>query len=361
MHALIEAEHLARYHWASTWGAGHRVLDAGCGVGYGSLLMHAAGARSVTGVDISRETIETANERATGGAQFVTGDISALPLEDASFDVAVCFETIEHVFDQNRALDELRRVLTQDGLLILSSPNREVYQEGNPYHTHEYTPDELQTALRDRFVNVKLKRQQAWLASMICDDDILLQADPNRVLDVGVYKVAAMHPGRETFTLAMASDAELPKPGALAMLTNLDELAAWRERARSAEEHLKRSHQAAVETETAYQSMSVSYASTRNDYEAACKDYENAVAALETSQRESSQRERSLHHASTLLAERNAALHLVADELAELHAQAAQLEARLDRVTASLAKLKTSFSWRITAPLRALSHARRGA
>jgi hypothetical protein len=134
----------------------------------------------------------------------------------------------------------------------------------------------------------------------------------------------------------------------------------WRERARSAEEHLERANQAAVETETAYQSMSAAYASAREDYERVRNDYENALAALETNQREGSQREQSLQRNSTLLAERNAALRLAADELAELRAQTAELETRLASSTAALTQLRTSLSWRVTAPLRILTRGRGG-
>lgn len=127
----------------------------------------------------------------------------------------------------------------------------------------------------------------------------------------------------------------------------------WRERARSAEEHLERAHQAAVEAETAYQSMSLNYTSTR-------RDYENAMTELETRQRESSQRVRGLQHASTQLAERNAALRLAGEELAELRIRIGELEDRLDGANASLAKLRASLSWRLTAPLRILARGRGG-
>lgn len=239
MHGLIEAEHVARYRWVSTCASGHSVLDAGCGLGYGSLLLRAAGASAVTGVDIAEQTIHTAREQAGEGVQFLVGDISALALPDASFELAVCFEAIEHVQEQARALDELRRVLTPDGLLAISSPNRDVYQEGNPHHTHEYTPEELRSALRERFTNVRLERQQAWTASMISGDETLQQDDPARALDVEVRKVAATNPGRELFTVALASDAQLPHPRPLAIISDLGELTAWRERARSAEDHLR--------------------------------------------------------------------------------------------------------------------------
>ena len=361
MHGLIEAEHLARYQWASTCVAGCRVLDAGCGVGYGSLLLRAAGAAHVTGVDIAREAVEAARERAVGDVDFVCGDISALPLEDASCDVAVCFETIEHVQDQARALDELRRVLTPAGLLIISSPNRGVYQEGNPHHTREYTPDELLAALGERFANVRLDRQQAWLASMICDDEALRGADPGRALDVDLRKIAGVDPGQETFTLALASADELPAPRMMAIVTDVEELADWQERARSAEEHLLRSEQAAREAsdsyasaQQAYESAQQAYEPAQQAYESAQQSYENALAALETVQRENERNERELNRASTLLAERNAALRLAAEELTAVRVQTAELESRLAASSASMAILTSSRSWRLTAPLRAL-------
>ena len=345
MHGVIEAEHIARYRWASGCVAGRRVLDAGCGVGYGSLLLRAAGAASVTGVDVAQEAVEAAARRAGDVAQFQVADITSLPFEDASFDVVVCVETIEHVSHPDDALDELRRVLTRDGLLIVSSPNRNVYEEGNPHHVCEYTPDELQTALNERLANVRLDRQQAWLVSIICDDKMLVQDDPDRVLDIEVRKLEALRPGQETFAVALASDAELPAPGALAMLTDAGELAAWRERARSAESHLSESHAAAEETRSTYKSMT--------------DDYGDALAALERCQRTSTQREETLNRLSTLLAERNAALRLATHELGELRGRASELRKQLDQSAASLASVRRSRIWRLTAPLRAFGRGRR--
>jgi len=359
MHGLIEAEHLARYQWASAYVKGRRVLDAGCGVGYGSLILRSAGATKVTGVDIAQEAVDAARTRAGGDVEFIAGDIAALPLEDATYDVAVCFEAIEHVQDQARALDELRRILTPSGLLFISSPNREVYLEGNPHHTREYTPDELRSALEERFANVRLERQQAWLISMICDDETLGKADLERPLDGDVRKIAAIPPGRETFTLAVASDEELPSTGTLTMITDLDELSSWQERARSDEEHLARSESSAREAAGSYKSAQEAYESAQQDYKSAQQNYENALTALERSQSESTRNAEQLNRASTLLAERNAALRLVAEELAASRAQTTELETSLRSSNASLAALTGSKSWRLTAPLRALARVRR--
>jgi 2-polyprenyl-3-methyl-5-hydroxy-6-metoxy-1,4-benzoquinol methylase len=359
MHGLIEVEHLARYIWASNHARGRRVLDAACGVGYGSLLLHGAGAASVTGVDIAEQAIDEATARAGRVAQFVRGDISALPFEDASFDLVVCFETIEHVVEQERALDELRRVLSPEGLLMVSSPNRDVYEAGNPHHTREYTPEELRSALGTRFANLRLERQHAWLAAVICDDETLADADPQRTLDLQAHKVAAVAPGRETFTLALASDVELPSTRASAVLTGLDELAEWRERARSAEEHVENARLHAVEGQNAYESLRATHASLRETYDALLEDRGRTMASLEDSEGERLRLEQSLNRASTLLAERNAALTLANDDLHGLQAQVSGLHGELDASRRLTDVLTTSLSWRVTAPLRALARALR--
>ena len=153
---LVAAEHLARYGWAGHLVKDRRVLDAGCGVGYGSTMLSDAGAREVTGVDVAESVLEVARQGAPQNVRFEVADVASLPYAADSFEAVVCFEVIEHVDDRNRVLDELRRVLAPDGLLIISSPNRDRYVPGNPHHRHEYTPRELREALEARFPAVAL-------------------------------------------------------------------------------------------------------------------------------------------------------------------------------------------------------------
>jgi O-antigen biosynthesis protein len=352
MHGLIEAEHLARYRWASTQVAGRRVLDAGCGVGYGSVLLSASGAAEVTGVDISEAAVEQSARSAAGSASFVVGDLAALPFADDSFDVVVCFETIEHVPDQERALDELRRVLAPNGLLAISSPNRDVYQEGNPFHTYEYTPAELRSTLGARFANVRLERQQAWLASLVGDDAMLGEDDPEQRLELDVRKVTGVAAGRETFTLALASDSELPVAGAVAIFTSLEELDTWRERARSAEQHLERSREAGAEATTSYASLSETHEATREELAAV---YE----AREREQREHSEREQALRDQHDQAVGAAAAeLREAREQQAALERHAAELARQRDQANAALATIRASLRWRVGAPLRALMRRR---
>ncbi|MDX6555408.1 MAG: hypothetical protein QOD86_1603 [Miltoncostaeaceae bacterium] len=226
---MVEAEHVSRYLWAAPLAEGRRVLDAACGTGYGSAILAGAGAASVTAVDRSEEALRWARLAAKEGVRHERADLAALPFEDGAFDLVVCFEAIEHVDDQDRVLDELVRVLAPGGVLAISSPNRDVYMPGNPYHTSEYLPDEFDAALRARLGNVRLLRQRNWIASSVMEDDQFAAADRSRLEGMGVRNLAGYRPGQEIFTVALASDGELPAPEAVTVLTHLEELRLWLE------------------------------------------------------------------------------------------------------------------------------------
>jgi ubiquinone/menaquinone biosynthesis C-methylase UbiE len=159
------SEHVARYAFARRYAPGKRVLDAGCGTGYGSAEL-AQAAAAVTGVDIATDAIEYARANyPIPGLRFIESSCTAIPFPPESFDVLVAFEVIEHLTDYRVFLDECARVLTEDGLFIVSSPNRRYYAETraetgpNPYHEHEFEADELVRELERVFPNVRLLLQ----------------------------------------------------------------------------------------------------------------------------------------------------------------------------------------------------------
>lgn len=222
---LIEAEHLSRYRWAAPLAAGKRVLDAGCGTAYGSAMLAEAGARQVVGVDTAADVLAAVRPRMPGGVRLLHADVVSLPFEDASFDVVVCFEAIEHVDDAEAVIDEFARVLAEDGVLAVSSPNREVYVPGNPHHRHEFVPDELAEMLSRRFTNVRLYRQDDWITSAVLDDGLHTFEGDEPVEGV-VLRKAAGELGRELYTLALASGAVLPEPPPTATMTGAAEIKA---------------------------------------------------------------------------------------------------------------------------------------
>lgn len=152
----IRYEHMHRYCWARSLCAGRSVLDIASGEGYGSALL-AQVAQSVTGVDISQDAVDHASRlyAAHANLRFRQGSATRIPVDDASMDVVVSFETLEHLAEQEEMLTELRRVLKPEGLLVISSPNKKVYSDDrdyvNEYHVKELYFDEFEALLHRHF------------------------------------------------------------------------------------------------------------------------------------------------------------------------------------------------------------------
>ena len=100
---------------------GKTVLDAGCGGGRNAIAMARLGAGEVHGVDIGRQGIVNARERAAGlgNVQFQVASILEMPFERGKFDLVWCAGVLMITDDENRALDELTRVLKPGGYLYL--------------------------------------------------------------------------------------------------------------------------------------------------------------------------------------------------------------------------------------------------
>jgi SAM-dependent methyltransferase len=157
----IVAIHLKRYEFARPLCVGERVLDAGCGVGYGAAYL-AEQAREVVGVDRSEEAIAYALRRyARPNLSFEVGDVLDLRHADASFDAVCSFETIEHLTDPGRLVAEAARVLRPGGVFVCSTPNANQTESEpeNPFHELELSADDFDRLLRAEFAHVELYGQ----------------------------------------------------------------------------------------------------------------------------------------------------------------------------------------------------------
>jgi SAM-dependent methyltransferase len=142
--------HEVVYEFAGTVVRG-RVVDAGCGEGYGAALLSRCATRSV-GLDYDPATIVHA-AAAYPEARFVRGNVATLPFAAGSIDALVCLQVIEHLWDQRQFVAECRRVLRPGGRLLVSTPNRLTFSPGqdqptNVFHSHEFTAAELAALVR---------------------------------------------------------------------------------------------------------------------------------------------------------------------------------------------------------------------
>ncbi len=167
----IYYEHFHRYAMVLELAREKDVLDIACGEGYGTAAL-ALVARSAVGVDRDAESVRHAAARYMAmNVGFRTGDCTQIPAGDASFDLAVSFETIEHLNEQERMLGELKRVLRPNGVLVISSPNKLVYSDGrsfqNPFHERELYFHEFRDMLRSFFPKVRMFGQRVFAASAV--------------------------------------------------------------------------------------------------------------------------------------------------------------------------------------------------
>jgi len=156
------AEHVARYAFAARFAAGERILDAGCGTGYGACELARAGG-FVTAIDSDYEAVKYAAEQGIGDSRTaLQATVTAMPFRDACFDLITAFEVIEHLEDWRGLLREARRVLDNHGMFLVSTPNKVYYAETralegpNPYHVHEFEFEEFRAALCEYFPHVQI-------------------------------------------------------------------------------------------------------------------------------------------------------------------------------------------------------------
>jgi hypothetical protein len=138
------------------------------------LLAQVAG--RVTGIDIDPATVaHAATQYARGNLRYIAGDARSIPLAAASVDVVVSFETLEHFAEQEAFLGEIRRVMRPDGVLVISTPDSDVYSPvgglPNTYHLRELSREEFGRLLSRHFRHITVSAQRALVGSAIMPRD----------------------------------------------------------------------------------------------------------------------------------------------------------------------------------------------
>jgi 2-polyprenyl-3-methyl-5-hydroxy-6-metoxy-1,4-benzoquinol methylase len=171
------------------------------------------------------------------GLRFERADASSLPFEDDSFDLIVSFETIEHVQNPEAMLAQFRRVLRPGGLLVISTPNSGEYLMESGYHTRDFSSQEFRSLLGQHFAEVKILYQQNWLLSAVLGRDQFALEDESRPMELDVVKVAGAEPGRELYAIALCGR-EVESVGETGVATGIFEAHALANRVEETERHL---------------------------------------------------------------------------------------------------------------------------
>ena len=220
--------HLQRYQFTlDHFKAGERCLEVGAGLGVFSRMLCEHGLR-YAGIEIDSEACEQAQRRVGSRDLIRQADAHQLPFPDASFDVAVCLEVLEHLRDYRQALAEIRRVLRPSGKLIASIPYRKEGGSGytnpfygpNPFHLYEPGEQEFRETLERNFERVVFFYQafkepmHLTIARRLRLRRLLGLVEPYRKLTAGhpeALERIAIGARKSGLTLALLAVAEFPK------------------------------------------------------------------------------------------------------------------------------------------------------
>ena len=163
-------DHIQRYEFALTYVPhGSTVLDAGCGAGYGAAEVADARAARVVAIDIADDALTLARQHFDRAAiTWCRDDCHTLDKARAfaPFHVVINFENIEHLNEPARFLSRAADLLSPDGILLTSTPNRLLLNRlrgaadddpsANPYHLNEFSEAEFRALLAQCFDRVEI-------------------------------------------------------------------------------------------------------------------------------------------------------------------------------------------------------------
>lgn len=162
-------EHFERYNFAiKQLKPDFVVLDAACGTGYGSEIL-ARSVKKVVGLEISDHALDWGRKHhQRENVELRKADLNKkLDFPDNYFDAIVSFETLEHVANQDSMLSEFKRILKSGGLLIISSPDREIITEkggaNNEFHINELSKKEFIGIINKYFTATNIYGQAKYI------------------------------------------------------------------------------------------------------------------------------------------------------------------------------------------------------
>lgn len=205
-------DHLHRYALSCNYVSGKTVLDIASGEGYGSNILSKT-ATKVYGVDIDATTIANAKIKYQAeNLEFLVGNTSEIPLETNSVDIVISFETIEHHEFHDEMMQEIKRVLRPEGVMIISTPDKLEYTDkrlfNNQYHIKELYKEEFQNLISNYFKDYQLLSQTYVNGNSFIDE--LKEEQVNKVYS-GSYDEILVNDCPHMYLIAIASDFKIQK------------------------------------------------------------------------------------------------------------------------------------------------------
>jgi len=151
--------HIKRYEWAKDYLKDLKVLDNGCGTGYGTYFLAKNNLKEIIGIDISEASIKYAQEKYKAkNLIYKQMNSISLNLRDNYFDAIISFDVIEHIDkkQQKEYLSEIVKVINDKGFLMIGSPNAALSREKNPHHKKQLTLNEFKELLNLFFKEIDL-------------------------------------------------------------------------------------------------------------------------------------------------------------------------------------------------------------
>lgn len=160
--AAMHLGHMAAYREALRYAFGRKVLDVGCGTGYGAFFLASYSVNQIEAIDNYVPALDYARTVYSHPRLiFREADALELPYPDESFDFVFSSQVIEHVASNKRFLQEIKRVLRPNGFCLVTTPNKRLFSpdsiESNPFHINEMSLNEYQEIGQSIFPRVVMR------------------------------------------------------------------------------------------------------------------------------------------------------------------------------------------------------------
>jgi len=163
-----------RYVFASQYANSGSILDIACGTGYGATILSRT-SKFCVGADIDSDAIKRSKAACDNDRiSFVQCDCHHLPFRRGVFELVTSMETIEHLADPQRFLEELAGCVKGGGRVVISTPNRGYkapwVRDINPYHLHEWVPEEIESLATEALGDIDMYFQWPSVRQRVLDN-----------------------------------------------------------------------------------------------------------------------------------------------------------------------------------------------